>query len=101
MHKNDDGTVTVELQHPIISEKKVNGDIQKEEITKVKFRQFSFGDFKALADQNFKNDSQEAYFVIKRLACGVSQDAFDKISGVDLQNCIKAAEGFLQQSQET
>ncbi|MBV1929924.1 MAG: phage tail assembly protein [Gammaproteobacteria bacterium] len=99
--KNDDGTITVPLQTPVTAEKKVNGEVQEEKFTEIKFRQFSFGDFNALANKNFKNDNQEAYFLVKLLAIRFPSDAFDKICGADMETCMEAVQSFLPKSQET
>lgn len=101
IRKNPDGTLTVSLEHPVKASKIVNKESVEEEYTEIQFRQFSFGDFKALADQNFKNDNQEAYFLVQRLSVGFPTPAFNEICGADLERCLVAVQSFLPKSQET
>lgn len=99
--KNPNGTVTVYLLEPISAEvKSREGDRKHQTFESVTFRQFSFGDLKALANLGDKNELFQGYWMLKTLS-DVPEIVFDKISGDDFVSCMQAITGFLPKSLQT
>jgi hypothetical protein len=99
--KNINGSRTVTLQFPITAQVPAHGGGREEKtFESVTFRQFSFGDLKALGNLGNVSQLTQGYWLMKTLS-NAPETVFDKIEGVDLENCMAAVEGFLPQSLRT
>lgn len=101
IRKNPNGTIEVMFSQPIKAEiKGRDGHIREEEYTSACFRSLSFGDIKALANNNFNNDMMMVHWLVFRLS-NLPEEVFDMISGDDMTLCIEAISDFLPKPQKT
>lgn len=102
IEKQANGQIKVTLIHPIRADIKPRNSKETEErlYEDVLIRPVSMGDLKALGNEDFKNDTQQAYFLLARLH-QIPKVAFDKIYGEDMNNCIEAIQDFLPKSRKT
>lgn len=92
IEKKPNGIVEVTLQEPVTHDGKT--------YSTVRFRPLSFGDLKALGNEKDQSEVAMAHWMCHRLS-DLPIQAFDKISGNDLEVCIEAVTDFFPKSPKT
>ena len=90
--RNDDGTVTLRLAHPVpVTYRKPGAEDRRETIAQLRFRRATGADMRAIA--SLKGDAT-GFALIARL-CGVPVPVIDRMDGVDLAKAGEIVADFL------
>lgn len=96
---NQDGTKTLQLNHPVtVKFKGQNGDEREEKITSLTFRRCTGGDMRAIAQ--VKNEIEMSAVLFTRL-CNIRMDVYDRLDAEDITRGAEIMEGFLPKSPKT
>lgn len=99
--KKPDGTTTVRLINPVRADIRArDGSTSEEVFEEVVFRPMSFGDLKAMGNEDFNGGIDQTYWLIRRL-CKLPEAAFDKIHSEDMKACMEVVQSFLPKSRKT
>lgn len=93
--KNDDGTVTMQLDYPITETMRRGQETNTTTVSEVKFRRVNAGDLKAVANLKQEGDRMEVLFL---RTTGMAAPTFSKLDAVDLVDGMAVIEGFLPPS---